>query len=44
MVDINAQAIGQTRGNFCQVGRNAKVYFDETAAWLPLQYLSGLTR
>lgn len=44
VIDLDAEAIGQSAANFCQVGRNAKVYFDEKAMWRPLQMLSQLSR
>lgn len=44
IVDLDTDAIGQSSANFCQVGRHAKVFFDEEAGWRPLQLLSALTR
>lgn len=44
IIDLDAVSMGQSAENFCQVGRNAKVYFDEKAMWRPLQLLSQLTR
>lgn len=44
IVDVDTDSIGQSSANFCQVGRHAKVFFDEHAGWRPLQLFSALTR
>jgi multidrug resistance efflux pump len=44
IINLDADAIGQSTANFCQIGRQAKVFFDEQASWRPLQALSALIR
>lgn len=44
IIDLDASTIEQSSANFCQIGRNAKVFFDENAGWRPLQALSLLMR
>lgn len=44
LIDLETDEIGQSTANFCQVGRNAKVFFDDHAGWRPLQAISMLTR
>ncbi len=40
IVSIDPSTIEQTAGNFCQVGRQAKIIFDEHAPFRPLSVLS----
>jgi multidrug resistance efflux pump len=44
IIDLDARQIDQSAANFCQVGRNAKVFFDDKAMWRPLQALSQWVR
>jgi multidrug resistance efflux pump len=42
IVDVDAKSLQQSSANFCQVGRHAKVFFDDRAPLRPLQLASRL--
>ncbi|GAB1342859.1 HlyD family secretion protein [Gemmatimonas sp.] len=40
LIDVDVSSIHQSSANFCQVGRHAKVFFDDRAPLRPLQFAS----
>ncbi|MBL0940316.1 MAG: efflux RND transporter periplasmic adaptor subunit [Gemmatimonadaceae bacterium] len=40
LIDVDVSTIHQSSANFCQVGRHAKVFFDDRAPLRPLQFAS----